>query len=258
MLKKESFIQISIFSLALLLFLFNIAYDNILQFKNGFLAEKIVLELFSSNESQFFDFYKISPNGNEEEISLYYDEKNKKYITEIENKYVKNLIFTLYKKDFDKIDKISIKIGDKEFDFDKEQIKTQWLSSEKKYLLYISNPKEVYYSRSTLSKFISKFDVINWPGDPKMVKFTFLKNIPALILIIFLILLTIIITTNYKYLLEIKKRLDILTKYKYFLYLLFFIVIGFARYPSFDKVIHVDEPTYLVRSRQNGKGRFTL
>ncbi|HOV15836.1 MAG TPA: hypothetical protein PK771_16220, partial [Spirochaetota bacterium] len=128
-------------------------------------------------------------------------------------------------------------------------------TEEKENLLYITNPDSVYYYKSFFSKISSKFNTINWPDDKSVIKFIIVACLNKFIIVLLLIILLFTILFKYDLITSIISKLSFLARYKSFLILSLFLLVSILfRYQSFDKVIHVDEPTYLVMADRMVKG----
>ena len=210
------------------------------------------------------ELFKISPTGNEERILLYISDDNSTYKGSIYGRHIKNLALKISNRYFiNFIKEVNIKIKDKNFIYNNEDLRKFWKEENDFENIFIS-PDTIKYQVSYLNKYTKLFDTINWIGDSQVRKYLIINILERLIKVILLILLMFLFIIKHKEILNFYQKIiskPSLTQIKinnttknifFFVFLVFLAII--IRFYSFDNVIHVDEPSYIVIADKILKG----
>jgi|GEM_PF-5158586 len=204
------------------------------------------------------ELYKISPRNNYDKVNNDSNLNSNFWI--ITGEHVKKIAFKFNNAGkISDISQLKIIISDKEYSYTNKNFLQYWdkkIDNKDAGVFYLS-PNDVRYKKSFLSLISGLFNTMNWPGDMKAFSFIFIKNIINIVkgFLLIIVFILFFIYRRYLFLTSNKFLNKINFKYKYILLLLALIAVSVCiRFYSFSRVIHVDEPSYIVIADRILKG----
>ncbi|MBN2547362.1 MAG: sulfatase-like hydrolase/transferase [Spirochaetes bacterium] len=179
-------------TVTVLIYLINF-FGNI---KNAEVVENVSISISITDNNLENQIKVLKIDNNEKEFYINKSIKDNKW-TENKN-YIKKIIIEAPDNFKDQIEKISVNIGTKNFIYSKDDFSRYWKTIDKKqdiiksgvrYKFYHS-PADLFYKKSIVPL---KSGIINWPGDFKIILFTFNSTFLIHMILILMILVSIFI-----------------------------------------------------------------
>ena len=233
---------ISIF--IILLFYFLILENIFQQIESGKFSNTIYVKINLKTDIDI-KLFRVTPRNNLKEILL--NKNGSDFSGTVDGMYVSRIALIIKdEKEINNINSILVNANNKNFFNDNSSIIKNWEKTKNEKIILLS-PVSLFNNESFLQKKFKVLKTINYPGDLTLFKFIILNNLERFIYF-FLFLLLIFLINIYKN--KLQDFYDnLLENKKYFKFIFFIFIILFTliiRVQSFNHVIHVDEPTYLV------------